>query len=225
MRMMQRCTPLLAMLATAAGCLMSGLAHAEATKPCAAPDAGYTVERSVRGPIGKPDAVDACVDVLTPKNNPDGDRRLRIYTGGKLSLVSHDIIMCKECGGMMGDPLAALEIKRGSLFVSNQGGSRERWGEDWVLTMRDGRWVVAGWNIHAEDSMTGSQERSSVNALTGEVHSDYVPPAHPEPGDTSSKRPSHRTCTLPSAWRTPAIDQLTKIRTHGWDCATLAKSN
>ncbi|WP_199030279.1 hypothetical protein [Ralstonia sp. ASV6] len=228
MRMMQRCTPLLAIVAMATGCLMSGPAHAavnsDAPKTCAAPDAGYTVERSVRGPIGKPDTVDVCVDVLTPKNNPDGDRRMRFYTGGKLSLASNDITMCQECGGMIADPLVALEIKRGSLFVSNLGGSRERWGEDWVFTMRDGRWVVAGWTLHSRDTMTGLQERYSVNALTGEVRSDYVPPDRPEPDDTSSKRPSHLTCTLPNAWRTPATDQLAKIRTHGWDCAKLAKS-
>lgn len=230
MRPMQRCTPLLAALAMAVGCLTPGLVHAAAAsdtaKPCAAPDAGYTIERSVRGPIGKPDAVDVCVDVLSSKADPDAGRRLRIYTGGKLVLANDEIVLCKECGGMMGDPLQALEIKRGSLFVANAGGSRERWSEDWVLTMRDGRWVVAGWNTSADDSMTGMQERYSANALSGDVRNDYTPPARPEPGDTRSKRPAHRTCTLPTEWRTPAVEQIPKIRVHSWECgAKLAKPN
>lgn len=211
----------------AAACLAAAPLLARAAddaKPCAAPDAGYTVERSARGPIGKPNAVDACVDVLSSKTDPDAGRRLRIYTGGKLALASDDVILCRQCGGVYGDPFDTLEIKRGSLIAGNYGGSRDRWGDKWVLTLRDGRWIVAGWDGLSADTATGMQQTQSVNALSGEIRNDYTPPQDPEPGDTHSKRASHRACTLPTEWRSPSVEQIAKIRERSWDCgAKLAK--
>jgi hypothetical protein len=213
----------------AAACLAMAplLASADdSAKPCAAPDTGYTIERSVRGPIGKPDAVDACIDVLSAKTDPDAGRRLRIYTGDTLALASDDIILCKQCGGVYGDPFETLEIKRGSLIAGNYGGSRDKWGDKWVLTQREGRWIVAGWDILSADTMTGMTQTQSVNALSGEIRNDYIPPQEPEPGDTHSKRPSHRACTLPAEWRSPPVEQIGKLRERNWECgAKLARPN
>lgn len=206
--------------------LLASAADNDAVKPCAAPDTGYTVERSVRGPIGKPNAVDACVDLLSSKTDPDAGRRLRIYTGGKLVLTNDDILMCKECGGVYGDPFDRLEIKRGSLLAGNFGGSREKWGDRWTVTLRDGHWIVAGWDILALDGATGEKQEISVNALSGEIHDDYTAPQNPEPGVTPSKRPAHRTCALPAEWRSPRIEQISKLRERNWECgAKLGKSN
>ena len=47
----------------------------------------------------------------------------------KLAKRNDNIIMCKQCGGMMGDPFESIIIKNNAFIVSFYGGSSWRWGD------------------------------------------------------------------------------------------------
>ncbi|SMG11639.1 hypothetical protein SAMN06265784_101499 [Paraburkholderia susongensis] len=119
----------------------------------------------------------------------------------------------------MGDPFQPLELGHGSLVVRNYGGGGPlRWGETWRLTIRNGQWIVAGWD---EDSLDmhraaegGGEFHTSVNALTGDVHDSY----DPREEDAPAKRAERRVCQLPPEWRSPPVARIGAIRERNWRC-------
>lgn len=63
----------------------------------------------------------------------DDKRTLSIIireAGGKFRLAksNQEVVYCRSCGGVMGDPFADLAVRRNSFTVSNYGGSNWRWG-------------------------------------------------------------------------------------------------
>src|SRR4030095_14481247 len=58
-------------------------------------------------------------------------RKLLILFGGKDGYkkagTGDKVILCKECGGVFGDPFAGIEIKNGLLTIYHYGGSSWRW--------------------------------------------------------------------------------------------------
>lgn len=217
-----RCTRVLFALMTLAASVSSHAANSDAS-PCAKVDAGYAIDDSVRGSFGSSNHVNACIDVL--RAHEDEPRRLRIFVDGKRVLSNDAVAMGPGDGGTMGDPFQPLEVKGGSLVVQNAGGGGPlRWIETWHLTIRDGQWVIAGWDEDSWDSHSaadgGGDFHTSVNALTGEIHASYDPPD----GDKTAKRSTHHVCKLPPEWRSPAIAQVAAIRARSWHCdAKLAK--
>jgi hypothetical protein len=187
--------------------------------PCSKVDAGYVLDGSVRGLFGSTSSANACVDVLRARN--DSQRRLRIFIDGKPVLSNDAVAMGPSDGGVDGDPFQPLEISRGSLVVRNVGGGGPlHWTETWHLTIRDGRWIVAGWDEQASDSHRaadgGGEFHTSINALTGDVHDSYDPPDD----DALAKRPMRRSCKLPSEWLSPSLAQVAAIRDRSWHCDT-----
>ncbi|MGS0894676.1 hypothetical protein ACVBGC_19400 [Burkholderia stagnalis] len=188
--------------------------------PCGKVDAGYVLDSSIRGAFGSTQSVNACIDVL--RGRPDGPRRLRIFVGGKRALSNDAVAMGPDDGGTLGDPLGPLEISHGALLVRNYGGGGGgplRWGETWHLTVRNGQWIVAGWD---EDNWNfnraangGGEFHTSVNALTGDIRESYDPPPD---DDASTKRAARRVCKLPAEWRNPAIARIAAIRDRSWHC-------
>ena len=64
------------------------------------------------------------------------ERTLMILTGdaaGKLKLAktNKQVVYCKSCGGVFGDPFAGIDVKRNSFTVNNYGGSNWRWSESY----------------------------------------------------------------------------------------------
>ena len=49
-------------------------------------------------------------------------------TGYTLAAQSNRIVLCRDCGGMYGDPFAGLDVKSGILTINHYGGSSWRWG-------------------------------------------------------------------------------------------------
>ena len=77
---------------------------------------------------------------LKPEAKSDEDngdeRTLSILTRdreGKLTLAksNREVVYCKSCGGVFGDPFAGIEAKRNSFTVNNYGGSAWRWSESY----------------------------------------------------------------------------------------------
>jgi len=191
-------------------------------QPCAVPDAGYTFTRSIQGVIGEGrDAQTMCVDVLTHEDDLDQQRRLRIYTHGHELLADDNAVMCAGCGGVKGDPFRGLDISHGELRVTNYGGSRTFWGETWVLTLRHGKWILAGWDSWWGDGLGSERTTENVNALVGKVDYGHVPPSTDEDGKliANGKHPLRYSCVLPAAWRLPPVQWIESIRnSKDWQC-------
>jgi hypothetical protein len=184
--------------------------------PCAKVDAGYTFDDSARGAFGPAPAVQACIDVLRAPH--DGPRRLRIFVEGRQVLSNDAVALGPNDGGADGDPFQPLAVRSGSLIVQNEGGGGPlSWTETWHLTIRNGLWIVAGWDNDATDTHSaaddGGEFHTSVNALTGDVHDSYDPPE----GD-AAKPAVHRVCKLPPEWRSPPVAKVAAIRDRNWRC-------
>jgi hypothetical protein len=195
--------------------VISTTSHAAGT-PCASVDAGYAFDDSVRGAFGPAPAVQACVDVLRAPH--DGGRRLRIFVAGKAVLANDALALGPNDGGVDGDPFQPLAVRNGSLIVQNEGGGGPlNWTETWHVTIRDGQWIVAGWDHDATDTHSAADDggdfHTSVNALSGAVHDSYDPPE----GD-AAKPALHRVCELPPPWRSPPVAKVAAIRDLSWRC-------
>ena len=67
---------------------------------------------------------------------PKNQRPLLILvrgTGNKLTVAKRNelIVMCSECGGMMGDPFVGLTVAKNTFTVNHYGGSAWRWSTDY----------------------------------------------------------------------------------------------
>jgi hypothetical protein len=81
------------------------------------------------------------------------------------------VIMCKDCGGVYGDPLDNLTISNGSILLSFHGGSRDRWYYKYRFQYRDSDWYLIGETTGqylTTDLSSGSE--IDVNLITG----DYI---------------------------------------------------
>jgi len=73
-------------------------------------------------------------------DNPDWDaaRPLLLITrqtNGKLKKIanSNSLVLCKNCGGIMGDPYQGITTKPGEFTISFYGGSSWRWSENYTF--------------------------------------------------------------------------------------------
>ena len=64
----------------------------------------------------------------------------------KLEVATHNdkAVYCRNCGGVFGDPFAALEVKGTRFTISNYGGSNDRWAVDYTFdySRRDNTWEL-----------------------------------------------------------------------------------
>lgn len=71
---------------------------------------------------------------------------------GKLGLAARNdlVAMCRNCGGVYGDPFAGVAIKGTQFTVSNYGGSNSRWAYDYTFaySRRDKTWQL----VRAEET-------------------------------------------------------------------------
>ena len=79
----------------------------------------------------------------------DGARQTMILVrgaDGTLSVAARndEVVMCKNCGGVFGDPFAGVAIKGTRFTVSNYGGSNDRWAYDFTFgySLRDKTWQL-----------------------------------------------------------------------------------
>jgi hypothetical protein len=85
----------------------------------------------------------------------DGARQTMILvreaSGGLTMAARNDnVAMCKNCGGVFGDPFAGVSIKGTRFTVSNYGGSNDRWAYDYTFeySRRDKTWQL----VRVEDT-------------------------------------------------------------------------
>ena len=92
---------------------------------------------------------------------PKNQRPLLILvrgTGNKLTEEKRNevIVMCSECGGMMGDPFAGITVGRNTFTVNHYGGSAWRWTADYKFNYSriDKTWqlvLIEKTSFHATD--------------------------------------------------------------------------
>lgn len=78
---------------------------------------------------GRPDAL---LVTEAPGDDGDGPRRLTLLVrgpNGTLQVAQHSdrVVLCRACGGALGDPFAGLTLQRHGFTVAHHGGSAWRW--------------------------------------------------------------------------------------------------
>ena len=106
-------------------------------------------------------------------------RKLLVLFGSKSGYVkaaeSSASILCKNCGGIFGDPFAGISISKNVLTIHHYGGSAWRWGYTHKFRFQGGGFYLIGktstsyWNVeHCDqlDEMAGL-EYEDINYVTG----------------------------------------------------------
>jgi len=112
-----------------------------------------------RGDLNK-DGIEDIAMVLGPnweknedwrERGPDSNAapRLLIILFGKNSgfvqvTKSEKAILCKDCGGIFGDPFAGIEINKNVLSINHYGGSNWRWGYTHKFRFQDKDFFLIG---------------------------------------------------------------------------------
>ena len=137
-----------------------------------------TLRMSARGDLDGDGDEDALIAVESDgagaSNAPRALYLLRRGADGALELAvrSPQAILCRSCGGMMGDPLQGMRAGRGEFTLRFEGGSRELWSSEYRFEYVPGRdaWQLAGIVFDGFDRADGSSaQRSSVPADFGDV--------------------------------------------------------
>lgn len=86
-----------------------------------------------------------------------------------LSAVQPAIVMCKQCGGVFGDPLEDFTIERGTVVLKHYGGSNDKWGSTYRFRFQDGDWFLIGKLVFNHNGISGEHHEKDENLLTGDV--------------------------------------------------------
>lgn len=90
-----------------------------------------------------------------------------------LSIIADDVVLPEEAGGVWGDPFDSLTIDRGSVVLSDYGGSNWRWYNKYRFRFQDNDWFLIGATMGWYFTGTSTSENGDeddYNLLTG----DYI---------------------------------------------------
>ena len=102
----------------------------------------------------------------------EGIRPIYVYTyvegvGYQCRYEHRKLIRTKEEGGMIGDPYAGIEIKEGTLTVSDYGGSSIRWGDDLIFKIKGEELLLKEYIVYEWSTLSGNGEKSIWNYEDG----------------------------------------------------------
>lgn len=103
---------------------------------------------------GKQDLALALFNVsLEGSNEPEVLRWIVIAfkeaNGYRMVFKGTNLLLCKTCGGIFGDPFAELLIKNGTIRISHYGGSSWRWSRDQVFRFQNNDFYLIGNTKHS----------------------------------------------------------------------------
>jgi hypothetical protein len=139
---------------------------------------GWKIMAQAEGDLNKdgiPDAALVLRESAEEKEGADTADMKRILVilfgassgGYKLSATSKEAVLCKDCGGVFGDPFVGIKIVRGVIVIDHYGGSRNRWGYTHRWRYQDGDWFLVGLTSRQEDILEGTSEVTDINLITG----------------------------------------------------------
>jgi len=94
---------------------------------------GYTLLDSKSGDLNQDGYTDYIIICKSPNENEEElQRPLLILHGqenGSLELIARNdnIVLCAQCGGVMGDPYTGITIKKNFFSIEHEGGSSDQW--------------------------------------------------------------------------------------------------
>lgn len=94
----------------------------------------------------------------------------------QVSSSSSMAIMCRNCGGMLGDPYVSTSILDNSFAIEHYGGSRDRWNYIHVFNWENGDWFLVEKTITIADNLLLTSRDEYFNYSTGEHNTTYSVP-------------------------------------------------
>lgn len=95
---------------------------------------GWDVIDTMTGDLNRDQYIDLLIILRDPAEDSLGDvpRPLLVCTGDPENIFTvvarnENVVLCKDCGGVFGDPYDGLAIKNGYFSVEHYGGSSWRW--------------------------------------------------------------------------------------------------
>ena len=139
---------------------------------------GYEILDSVRGDLDK-DSIEELVIVYNTKEEADAKsdhlgfrRELVVYKMQKTTWMkwksSSNVLRYSDEGGMKGDPMGSIEVKKGVLSISHQGGSRWKWNHTDKYRFRNGEFELIGVD-YSYGTPCEYWEMVSFNLTTGKL--------------------------------------------------------
>lgn len=87
---------------------------------------------------------------------------------GRLQQVGRNdlLIPCAQCGGLAGDPFGYIQVNDGRFTVLTEGGSRERWSNEYAFKYSAGQqgWVLEKAVRTVVDTETGEEKRIELTS-------------------------------------------------------------
>jgi len=93
----------------------------------------------------------------------------------KLAVKSNELVMCKDCGGVFGDPFAGIEVSGAVITINHYGGSAERWALSRKFRYQHNDFYLIGktddntWINEMCDSLEDMPgDHTDINLITGD---------------------------------------------------------
>lgn len=137
-------------------------------------DDGATVLASQRGDLNGDGVQDVVLVLDHPKSSDDqlgegAHRSLLLLIrddAGQLSKAKQNdaIVPCAKCGGIAGDPFGYVRVEKGAFMVLVEGGSRERWSDEYVFgySGEEQDWLLDKVIHGVTDTITGEAEQTEL---------------------------------------------------------------
>jgi hypothetical protein len=129
------------------------------------------------GDLNKDGIPDMAIIIEKTEDSIEASRSLLIAFGTKeqtylLSILAEHVILSESEGGVFGDPFDSMEIDRGSVVVSDYGGSNVRWYHKYRFRFQDNDWYLigatTGTNYLISDAIGMGNSEDDYNLLTGD---------------------------------------------------------
>lgn len=94
---------------------------------------GYTLLDSKSGDLNQDGYTDYIIICKSSNENEEEIQRplliLHGQANGSLKLIARNdnIVMCAQCGGMIGDPYTGMTLKKNFFSIEHEGGSNDQW--------------------------------------------------------------------------------------------------
>lgn len=136
--------------------------------------AGALLVASAQGDVDADGDDDVLMVYATTPSHDDGPRTLRVLLRDsqgalKPAVTNPHAILCRRCGGMVGDPMQPLRVGRGEFMLRFEGGSRELWSSEFRFEYAKDRGV---WRLMAVEH-SGFDRRDGTGARQRQGPADF----------------------------------------------------